>query len=114
MELCLQNESKVILVVTFGTIARADVMAEGIVDAIEWLKPDRPIVTCIRGTNEEEAVEILKRAGLDPLFDTEEAVRKAADIAKMAAGKSDSSQQPDQQSNQQSKQQSDQQPKGEV
>ncbi|MCF7952740.1 MAG: acetate--CoA ligase family protein [Spirochaetales bacterium] len=102
MELCLQNESKVILVVTFGTIARADVMAEGIVDAIERLKPDRPIVTCIRGTNEEEAVEILKRAGLEPLFDTEEAVRKAVDIAKKAAGKSDSSQQ------------SDQQPKGEV
>ncbi len=82
MELCLQNESKVILIVTFGTIARADVMAEGIVDAMNRLKPDRPIVTCIRGTNEEEAVRILKEAGLDPLYDTEEAVRKAVAIAK--------------------------------
>jgi len=82
MELCLQNDSKVILVVTFGTIARADVMAEGIVDAIQRLKPDRPIVTCIRGTNEEEAVKILREAGLEPLFDTEEAVRKAVAIAK--------------------------------
>jgi len=85
MELCLKNESKVILVVTFGTIARADVMAQGLVDAIRELKPEIPIVTCIRGTNEEEAVEILKSAGLEPIFDTEEAVRKAVAIA--GAGK---------------------------
>ncbi|MFP4077574.1 MAG: succinate--CoA ligase subunit beta [Candidatus Izemoplasmataceae bacterium] len=82
MEICLKVPSKVILVVTFGTIARADVMAEGIVDAIHRLKPDRPVVTCIRGTNEEQAVEILKDAGLEPIFDTEEAVRKAVELAK--------------------------------
>lgn len=82
MEICLKVPSKVILIVTFGTIARADVMAEGIVDAINRLKPDRPIVTCIRGTNEAEAVRILKSAGLEPLFDTEEAVRKAVELSK--------------------------------
>ncbi len=81
MELCLKNNSKVILIVTFGTIARADVMAEGVVAAINELKPDRPIVTCIRGTNEEQATETLKTAGLEPLFDTEEAVRRAVEIA---------------------------------
>ncbi len=81
MELCLKTDSKVILIVTFGTIARADVMAEGIVEAINRLKPDRPIVTCIRGTNEKAAVEILKKAGLEPIFDTEEAVKKAVAIA---------------------------------
>ena len=82
MELCLKNDSKVILIVTFGTIARADVMAQGIVDAISELRPDRPIVTCIRGTGEEEAREILAKAGLSNLTDTEEAVRKAIAIAK--------------------------------
>jgi succinyl-CoA synthetase beta subunit len=81
MELCLKNKSAVILIVTFGTIARADVMAEGVVEAISELKPDRPIVTCIRGTNEEEAVKTLTAAGLEPLFDTEEAVRRAVAIA---------------------------------
>jgi len=81
MEICLKVPSKVILIVTFGTIARADVMAEGIVDAIKRLKPDRPIVTCIRGTNEIEAVKMLREAGLEPLFDTEEAVRKAVALA---------------------------------
>jgi len=59
-------------------------MAQGIVEAITQLKPDRPIITCIRGTNEIEAVEILKKAGLIPLFDTEEAVRLAVTLAKEA------------------------------
>jgi len=82
MRLCLKNESSVILVVTFGTIARADVMADGIVAAIKKLQPDRPIVTCIRGTNEIEATKTLKAAGLECLTDTEEAVARAVEIAK--------------------------------
>lgn len=82
MELCLKNSPKVILIVTFGTIARADVMAEGIAEAIARLKPTCPIVACIRGTGEEKAVETLKAAGLDPLFDTEEAVRRAVELSR--------------------------------
>ena len=81
MQLCLQNPSKVILVVTFGTIARADVMAAGLVEAIKALKPSVPIVTCIRGTNEEEAFETLRSIGLEPLYETEVAVQRAVDIA---------------------------------
>lgn len=81
MRLCLRNKCKVILVVTFGTIARADVMANGLVEAINELKPDVPIVTCIRGTNEEEAFDTLRVAGLEPLSETEEAVQRAVDIA---------------------------------
>ncbi|NQU40907.1 MAG: acetate--CoA ligase family protein [Lentisphaerae bacterium] len=77
MAFTLRSKPKVILVVTFGTIARADVMAEGLAEAIETLKPDVPIVTAIRGTNEEEATEILKGLGLEPLNDTEAAVQKA-------------------------------------
>ncbi|TVR86872.1 MAG: succinate--CoA ligase [Spirochaetaceae bacterium] len=84
MELCLKNSSSVILIVTFGTIARADVMAEGVVTAIKNLKPDRPIVTCIRGTNEEQAHTTLREAGLEPLYNTEEAVRRAVALAAAA------------------------------
>ena len=82
MELCLKNKSKVILIVTFGTIARADVMAEDIVRAIEEFHPDRPIIACLRGTGEEEAYNTLKKAGLDYLTDTEEAVRKAVAVSR--------------------------------
>jgi len=82
MELCIRNNPKVILIVTFGTIARADIMAEGIVEAIGRLAPSCPIVTCIRGTGEEKAHEILRGAGLTPLTDTEEAVRIAVALSK--------------------------------
>ena len=82
MELCLKNgNAKVILIVTFGTIARADVMAEGIKAAIETLKPAVPVITCIRGTNEEAAAEILRSCGLNSLYDTEDAVAQAVKIA---------------------------------
>ncbi|MDY0393634.1 hypothetical protein RWE15_03235 [Virgibacillus halophilus] len=81
MELIMQKKISVLLVVTFGTIARADVMAQGLVDAINEHKPEFPIVTAIRGTGEEAANDILKNAGLDPLSDTEEAVKQAIKLA---------------------------------
>ncbi len=81
MELTLKNNPNVILIVTFGTIARADVMAQGIADAIKKLKPNVPIVTAIRGTGEEEADNILQNIGLEPLKDTESAVKKAVELA---------------------------------
>lgn len=82
MRLCLQNRPRVILIVTFGTIARADVMAEGIVKAIEELKPDCPIVACLRGTGEEEVDRIFAPLGLTRETDTETAVKKAVAIAR--------------------------------
>lgn len=82
MELCLANRPKVVLIVSFGTIARADVMAQGIVEAVRKLKPTCPIVACIRGTGEEEAQKILEEGGIQPLFDTEEAVRIAVGYCK--------------------------------
>lgn len=82
MELCLRNErAKVILIVTFGTVARADVIARGLAEAVERFNPSVPIVTCIRGTNEEEAFEIIRGLGLIPLSETEDAVQRAVDIA---------------------------------
>ncbi len=80
MELMMRTEPKVVLVVTFGTIARADVIAEGLVDAIEQLKPEFPVVTAIRGTGEEKTQELLRGVGLEPLTDTEEAVERAIEL----------------------------------
>jgi succinyl-CoA synthetase beta subunit len=67
--------------VTFGTIARADVIAEDLAEAIERLKPDFPIVTAIRGTGEEKVWELLGGSGLELLDDTEEAVERAIELA---------------------------------
>lgn len=81
MEFMKRTEPKVALVVTFGTIARADIIAEGLVEAIETLEPNFPIVTAIRGTGEEKTHELLRSVGLEPLTDTEEAVHRAIELA---------------------------------
>ncbi|SHN87612.1 succinate--CoA ligase subunit beta [Desulfitobacterium chlororespirans] len=80
MKMMLEAKPKCILIATFGTIARADVMAQGIVEAVKELKPEIPIVAVIRGTGEEEAQELLRSVGLTSLGDTEEAVKKAIEI----------------------------------
>ena len=77
----MKTEPRVVLVVTFGTIARADVIAEDLVEAIKRLKLDFPIVTAIRGTGEEKVQELLRSVGLESLEDTEEAVEKAIELA---------------------------------
>ena len=56
-------------------------MAQGLVDAIKVHNPKQPVITCIRGMNEEEAFSILRQAGLEPLTNTEEAVQRAVNIA---------------------------------
>jgi succinyl-CoA synthetase beta subunit len=80
LELMMKTEPRVVLVVTFGTIARADVIAEDLVEAIKELEPDFPIVAAIRGTGEEKVQELLRSVGLEPLEDTEEAVEKAIEL----------------------------------
>ena len=84
LELMMKTEPKVVLVVTFGTIARADVIAEDLVEAIKRLQPNFPIVTAIRGTGEEKVRDLLGEVGLEPLEDTEEAVEKAIELAESA------------------------------
>jgi succinyl-CoA synthetase beta subunit len=81
LELMMKTDPKVVLVVTFGTIARADVIAEDLVEAIKRLEPNFPIVTAIRGTGEEKVRDLLGEVGLEPLEDTEEAVEKAIELA---------------------------------
>lgn len=86
LELMMRTDPKVVLVVTFGTIARADVIAEDLAGAIRDLGPDFPIVAAIRGTGEEKVRGLLGEVGLEPLEDTEAAVENAIDLAKSAGG----------------------------
>ncbi len=81
MELTMLSKPRVLLVVTFGTIARADIIAEDLAEAIGRLQPDFPIVTAIRGTGEEKVRELLGDAGLEFLDDTEDAVERAIELA---------------------------------
>jgi succinyl-CoA synthetase beta subunit len=54
------NNVNAILINVFGGITRCDVFAQGLVAALEDLKPTVPIVVRLVGTNEEEGRRILK------------------------------------------------------
>lgn len=71
---------KVLLLVTFGLFARADTIAEGVVQAIEEIKPTLPIVMSVRGTGEERAREMIKGIGIETYNDTEGAVKRAVQM----------------------------------
>src|SRR5690606_9101727 len=61
LELVLSNPRVKALLVNFcGAFARTDVMAEGVVNAWQELKPNIPIVFTIHGTGEEEAIAMVK------------------------------------------------------
>jgi succinyl-CoA synthetase beta subunit len=65
----------------FGGITRCDDVANGIVAATRQFTVDRPIVIRLTGTNEREAIEILRGVGMQALTDMDEAVKRAVAIA---------------------------------
>ena len=76
---------KAILFNIFGGITRCDDVANGIVTAAGQTKIEIPIVIRLTGTNEDGAVEILKKAGFEALTDMDEAVIEAVKLAGAAA-----------------------------
>ncbi|MFW5889479.1 MAG: ATP-grasp domain-containing protein [Bacillota bacterium] len=78
LEIVLGNPNVEVLVInTFGLVARADIIAQGLGEAIENLDSDVPIVISIRGTGQDKAREILNEYGLNSEKDIETAVKKA-------------------------------------
>ncbi|MPY72500.1 MAG: succinate--CoA ligase, partial [Alphaproteobacteria bacterium] len=68
LELVLANARvKSVLVNFCGSFARTEVMAEGVVNAIEELTPELPIIFTIHGTGEAEAIALVRdRLGVEP------------------------------------------------
>ncbi len=83
LELLLSKPGIRSLVVNFcGAFARTDVMTQGVIEAIEALKPKLPIFFSVSGTGEEEAIKPLKeRLGVTPLPTMDEASKAAVDAA---------------------------------
>lgn len=73
---------KSILINAFGGITRTDEVAKGIVSALEKYKTEIPITIRLSGTNQKEALQILKDAGLNAFDDMEEAIKEAVKLAK--------------------------------
>ena len=87
LELLLSNPRIKSLVVNFcGAFARTDVMTQGVIEAIEALKPQLPIYFSVNGTGDEEAIRMLKdRLGVTPLATMDEASKAAVKAAGEAA-----------------------------
>ena len=76
---------RAILFNIFGGITRCDDVANGIVQATGQFPLTVPIVIRLTGTNEQEAVRILTKAGFSALTDMDEAVKQAVAAAKGVA-----------------------------
>jgi succinyl-CoA synthetase beta subunit len=74
---------RAILFNIFGGITRCDDVANGIVHAVNQLKPKVPIVVRLTGTNEEKAREILRQVNLSSTTSMEEVVKKAIELSGM-------------------------------
>ena len=72
---------KVILFNIFGGITRCDDVANGIIEAIEKIDIELPIVIRLTGTNEDRALEILEDAGLSAYTSMDEVGKKAVELA---------------------------------
>jgi succinyl-CoA synthetase beta subunit len=83
LELLLSKPGIRSLVINFcGAFARTDVMTQGVIDAIEALKPRLPIFFSVHGTGDEEAIKLLKeRLGVTPLPTMNDACEAAVKAA---------------------------------
>lgn len=82
LTIALKNpQVKVILILTFGLIARADIIAQGLAQAITESRPAVPIVAAVRGTGEEEVEKVFAPLGIESYTSSEEAVRRAVELA---------------------------------
>ena len=76
------KDVKAILINIFGGIMRCDIIAEGIVEAVNEMKLDKPLIVILEGTNVERGKEILSNSGLEIVTakDLEDAAEKAVSI----------------------------------
>ena len=79
-KLILSNENvSAILVNIFGGIVRCDLIAQGIVDAVQGVGVEVPVVVRLEGTNVEKGRALLKESGFDIITakDLADAAQKA-------------------------------------
>jgi succinyl-CoA synthetase beta subunit len=84
LELVLANPNVRCLVVNFcGAFARTDVMIEGVIDALETLKPSLPVFFSVHGTGSKSARKMLKsRLDIETYPDMDAAIEAAGSRAK--------------------------------
>jgi succinyl-CoA synthetase beta subunit len=73
---------KAVLINIFGGITRGDEVARGILDALNQVKTDIPMVVRLAGTNAVEGLEILKEADMITAVTLSDAAQKAVAVTK--------------------------------
>ncbi len=73
---------KAVLINIFGGITRGDEVARGILEALNQVKTDIPMVVRLAGTNAEEGLEILKDADMVTAVTLSDAAQKAVALAR--------------------------------
>ena len=73
--------SNTILINIFGGITRCDDVAKGLLEALDIIKTDIPIVIRLTGTNEAEGREILKGTHFTVATTMADAGHKAVEIS---------------------------------
>ncbi|MBI3114180.1 MAG: acetate--CoA ligase family protein [Rhodospirillales bacterium] len=88
LELVLANPNVRSLVINFcGAFARTDVMTEGVLAALDAIKPKLPIHWSVHGTGDVEARAILReRLGVVPFATMDQACAAAVESARKAGG----------------------------
>ncbi len=81
-ELMKKAKPKVIFLNLFGGITRCDTVAKGVKEVITKEGIDCPVITRIKGCNEEQAKDILKDAGLITGTTLQDAAEKSSDMAR--------------------------------
>lgn len=73
---------KAVLINIFGGITRGDEVARGILDALNQVETDIPMVVRLAGTNAAEGLEILQEADMITAVTLSDAAQKAVAVAK--------------------------------
>lgn len=84
LEIVLANPNVKSLLINFcGAFARTDVMAQGILEAWDEVKPNVPVFWSIHGTGEEEAIKLVEdKLGVTPYDVMDDAVKAAVEAAR--------------------------------
>lgn len=72
---------KVVLINIFGGITKCDTVAKGLIQALEGGRLDLPIIARIKGVNEAEAVDLLRKSEIRAALSLDEATRMAVELA---------------------------------
>jgi len=83
-ELILSNSRvRAVLVNIFGGIVRCDLIADGVINAVQKVGVKVPVVVRLEGTNADKAREMLASSGLKitPAADLTDAARKVVALA---------------------------------